>query len=83
MAKRHRDALAIQEGACNPSGIAHSIVTACQEIRAEPNHTGTAQITSDPAVRLMIHQLAFICRANDDQIGEDYHHLTTVCENAD
>jgi hypothetical protein len=58
--RRHSDALAIQAGACNPSGIAHSIVAACAEIRAEPN-TGTAQITSDPAVRLMVHQLAFIC----------------------
>lgn len=61
MAKRHNDALAIQLGACNPSGIAHSIVAACAEIRAEPGYTGTAQITSDPAVRLMVHQLAFIC----------------------
>lgn len=28
MAKRHRDATAIQLGACNPSGIAHSVVYA-------------------------------------------------------
>ena len=61
MAKRHSDAIAIQLGACNPSGIAHSIVSACQEIRAETGFTGTAQITSDPAIRLMVHQLAFIC----------------------
>ena len=61
MAKRHDDALAIQKGACNPSGIAHSIINACWEIRAEPNHTGTDQIKNDPAVKLMVHQLAFIC----------------------
>jgi hypothetical protein len=31
---RFRDALAIvNPGACNPSGIAHSIVDACREIR--------------------------------------------------
>lgn len=61
MAKRHKDALAIQDGACNPSGIALAIVAACKEIRDEPGHTGTAQITSDPAVRLMVYQLAYIC----------------------
>lgn len=64
MAKRHKDALGIQMGACNPSGIAHSLVAACSEIRAEPDHRGTDQITSDPAVRLMVHQLAFICGIN-------------------
>lgn len=58
--KRHSDALAIQGGACNPSGIALSIVAACNEIRSEPN-AGTVQITSDPAVKLMVHQLAYIC----------------------
>jgi len=79
--KRYRDALAIQAGACNPSGIAHSILDACREIREEPNHSGTAQITSDPAVRLMVHQLAFICRADDAYMaGDVYHALTKACE---
>ena len=81
MAKRHRDALSIQMGACNPSGIAISIVDACREIRAEPGHTGTAQITNDPAIRLMVHQLAYICKANDDQMaGSVYAGLVTQCE---
>ena len=71
MAKRHRDALLIQAGACNPSGITHSIIEACQEIRAEPGYTGTAQITSDPAVRLMVHQLAFICRLHEIEYSVD------------
>ncbi len=61
MTKRHSDALFIQEGACNPSGIALAIVAACKEMRDEPDHKGTDEITSDPAVRLMVHQLAFIC----------------------
>ena len=61
MSNRHNDAMTIQLGACNPSGIAHSIVQACCEIRSEPSFTGTAQICSDPAIRLMVHQLAFIC----------------------
>ena len=59
--KRHRDALFIQDpGACNPSGIAHSIVDACRECR-DNGVTDTAAIRADPAIRLMVHQLAFIC----------------------
>jgi hypothetical protein len=46
---RFRDALAIVElGACNPSGIAHSIVEACREMReheqADTDVTGDAII---------------------------------------
>lgn len=78
---RHSDAVAIQQGACNPSGIALSIVDACKEIRGEPGHTGTAQITGDAAIRLMVHQLAHICRANDEQIaGTEYGALLRECE---
>ena len=56
---RFRDALAIvNPGACNPSGIAHSIVDACREIREHEPAASTAQ---DPAVRLMVYQLASIC----------------------
>lgn len=81
--RRHSDALAIAAGACNPSGIAHSILDACREIRAEPG-TGTAQITGDPAVRLMVHQLAFICGvisgAEELARGQGYSECTKACE---
>ena len=59
--KRHRDALAIANGACNPSGIALAIVDACREMRADPATASMDQLTSDPAIRLMVHQLAYIC----------------------
>jgi hypothetical protein len=75
--KRHRDAIAIQAGACNPSGIAHSIVEACAEIRALPDHTGTKQITGDPAVRLMVHQLAYIC--NVAGLDDGYSEAVNEC----
>jgi hypothetical protein len=61
---RNFNAESIQLGACNPSGIALSIVQACREMRAEPDHQGTDAITSDPAVRAMVHQLAFICNVS-------------------
>lgn len=83
MAKRHRDAIAIQQGACNPSGIALSIAEACKEARSEPGHGGTAALTSDPAIRLMVHQLAFICGvtsgANDMVNAPDYADCTRLC----
>src|SRR5258708_6287193 len=82
--RRFNDALGIAAGACNPSGIAHSIVAACQEARAEPNHQGTAALTSDPAIKLMVHQLAFICGivngAEDFARAPDYSACTIECE---
>lgn len=81
MGKRHRDALAIQLGACNPSGVAHSIIEACQEMRADPATSGTATICADPAVRLMVHQLAFLCGVPEiDRDLELYGKLTAACE---
>lgn len=57
MAKRHEKALAIQDpGACNPSGIALTIVDAVREARDEGKDA-----CKDAAVRLMVHQLASIC----------------------
>lgn len=83
MGKRHSDAIAIQIGAVNPSGIVLAIVAACQEIRNDPQHFGTKQITTDPAVRLMVHQLAYICGiisgAEEFANKPDYHDCTEAC----
>ncbi len=79
MRNRFENAVFIQQGACNPSGIAHSIVQACQEARKECGDT--AYLTSDPAIRLMVHQLAFICKV--DEINNEfltYNTLTELCE---
>jgi hypothetical protein len=54
--KRHSDAIFIQRGASNPSGVARSLVAAIDEARAE--NKDPAQ---DPAVRLIVHQLAHLC----------------------
>jgi len=60
---RFRDALVIvNPGACNPSGIAHSIIEACREIgQHEPN----GSTADDPAIRLMAYQLASVCGVAD------------------
>jgi len=60
---RFRDALAIvNPGACNPSGIAHSIIEACREIR---QHEAKGSTADDPAIRLMVYQLASVCGVAD------------------
>ena len=71
---RHRDALAIVEtGACNPSGITHTLSQACRQIIAE----GGSQC-ADPAVRLIVHQLAFLVNANHIDPAE-YGRLLDAC----
>lgn len=83
MAKRHADAIAIQIGACNPSGIAHAIVDACAEARAEPGYQGTAALYADAAIRLMAHQLAHLCNVREiDDSLTCYGELTAICERA-
>ena len=56
MSRRHMDALDISAGACNPSGMAHSLVSACRECIDE----GVVQ-RDDAAVRLIVSQLAYVC----------------------
>jgi len=80
MTSRFGNAIAANQGACNPSGIAIAIVEACKEIRETPGHTGTKQITSDPAIRLMVHQLAYICGLDTRLECQDYTTLVDACE---
>jgi hypothetical protein len=57
---RFRDALVIiNPGASNPSGVALSITNACREIREHEN-VDTKQMCQDPAIRLMVYQLAHL-----------------------
>ena len=56
MKTRNRDALAISAGACNPSGIALTLFDAVKEARADG-----VQACSDPAVVLIVSQLAYLC----------------------
>ena len=81
MARRHEVALLIQNGAVNPQAVARSIVTACEDIRAQPNFKGTDQLTSDPAIRLMVHQLAYICKVYEiEQSLTVYGELLEDCK---
>jgi hypothetical protein len=73
--KRHKDAVEIQLGAVNPSGIAHAVIEACREVHEEGRNA-----REDAAVRLIVHQLAWIC--NTRQLDNDltaYHSLMHEC----
>lgn len=72
---RHQNALSIQEGACNPSGIAHALVDACRECISE-----SVTQSEDAAVRLIVHQLAHLTnvRSIDDDYGV-YEMLVSEC----
>ena len=70
---RHADALAlVGGGACNPSGIALTLVHACRQVREEGGDART-----DPAVRLITTQLAFLMDADSDT--GDYGALMAAC----
>jgi len=72
---RFDNALLIQQGACNPSGVARSLVEACDECLKE----GVSQ-REDAAVRLIVHQLAHLMNVSqiDSELME-YSRLTDLC----
>ena len=55
---RYQEALLLQ-GACNPSGVAHTLIEMIQEASREG--ADTAGICRDPAVRLTVAKLADLC----------------------
>ena len=80
MSKRHSDALIITDpGACNPSGVAMAIHEACREVIGEDGDTST--VCRDPAVRLMVYQLALLCGVQADLAN--YGTLRLVCLDRD
>lgn len=77
---RNQDAIAIINlGACNPSGIAVAIIKACRECREVG--LGTQAICRDPAIRLMVHQMAYLCATPEiDQSDDLLSKLMADCQ---
>jgi transcription elongation factor Elf1 len=74
--RRFQDALAIQEGACNPAGIALSLHYACVECL----HDNVSQ-REDPAVRLITHQLSYLMNVPEvDNTLHLYSSLIDYCK---
>jgi hypothetical protein len=53
---RFKDALAIQRGASNPSGVSRALVQAIGAC-----HQEGVSAAEDPAVRLIVHQFGHLC----------------------
>ena len=82
MRNRFNNAVDVQEGgACNPSGILHSMLEACEEIRNSDEYWGTDDIRQDPAIRLMAHQLGYLLALNEIDHGSTdvYSDLMHIC----
>lgn len=75
---RFSDAAFIQGGACNISGIGHSLVEAARAARDTGVHPSV-----DPAVRLIVHQLAHLTRVWRIDEGLNYNDLCDAIEAGD
>jgi hypothetical protein len=76
--RRFADALAIQAGACNLLAVAGALKDACKEVYEEK--MSTVAVQKDPAVRLIIHQMAFLAGVSSlDGSDKDYHEATEAC----
>lgn len=75
MSKRHSNALFIQEGACNLAAIARTLVEAVDEARAEG-----VQPSEDAAVRLIVHQMAFLANVGESTSFGDWDASMKQCE---
>lgn len=78
MAQRHKDALAINEGAVNPLAISRSLNEAFREVAAETQST-KAQY-DDAACRLILHQLAHLLGMTGGYDLTDYRRYVEECE---
>lgn len=76
---RFSDAIYISDGACNPVAVAHTINHHMSIMHQ--NGSSSTEIREDPALRLMVHQLAFLM--NVQQLDSEvcaWSHLRHKCE---
>ena len=78
MANRFKNAVNIQAGACNPSGVCQSLLVAMREARDEG--ADTHGICNDPAVRAIAHQLSSLLNiAAMDASMTEYENVMNEC----
>jgi len=78
---RFSDAVAIQGGAsCDPISIVICLKRGIDEIKGD-ELVPIQKILDDPALRIMVHQLAQLFQAYDnEQFGAEYSDLIRICE---
>jgi hypothetical protein len=64
--KREYERALLSQGACNLSGLAHSLSQAMELIWEEATEQGqgTDYVNNHPIVRLYVEQMSFLCRAD-------------------
>lgn len=61
LTKRHRDAILCSDGACNPRAIINGMAQALTEmVDGNGHYLDTPTVCSDPALKLMTHQLCYL-----------------------
>lgn len=76
MSKRNANAVCAQSGACNPIAVIRGLQQGVEELRAEQPDADHPTILQDPALRLIIHQLAYLFRVHDHTLSsEEYGRL--------
>lgn len=78
MGNRYKNALHIQQGACNTRAVAAALVEACDEVMAET--ASTAATYNDPAIRMIVHQLAHLCKVDRIMDLSVYDSLQKACK---
>ena len=73
MTQRYKDALACNDGAINPVAICNAIIRAVKEIDGEKGDR-----LNDPAVVIMVHQLASITGAINLSTERYCEHITVL-----
>jgi len=78
-AKRCEDALFIDAGACNPRAITRTILRTMDAMAEKGADHPT--ICHDPAIRLMLHHLAFLCGVDAMAMEHERYSIELVaCE---
>ena len=75
MNKRNYNALAISDGACNPRAIVSSMTQALLEM----GDSDTKTLCNDPALKLMVHQLAFLLNIPTSKGLDDWMTWRKAC----
>jgi hypothetical protein len=75
MSKRNQNAVTAQSGACNPIPMIRALQDGVEEMKAEDPEGYFGKVRHDPALRLIVHQLAFIMRVSDGTEVPDYSQL--------
>lgn len=75
--RRNKHAIAAQLGACNPIALINGLKEGLDELKAEQPDADHPAVFNDPALRLIVHQLAHLFALNPDMPTVEY---ITACK---